>query len=163
MGLSCFGSVLEEIYYFKPQVIYVSLSESCFPSRQLATKTNAEYHSVLDCRLLCQLIHSRIFMFGLSNKSTGSRRSHVAAHSSMGSHWPIPQSWSFQHEGARSNCHYGFICFCQRNQHVGDRCPKAILWRISKSGRSYLHHYGYTAYVLTGLHRSYGYTFTELM
>jgi hypothetical protein len=27
MGLSCFGAVLEEIYYFKPQVIYVSLSE----------------------------------------------------------------------------------------------------------------------------------------
>jgi len=25
MGLSCFGAVLEEIYYFKPQVIYVSL------------------------------------------------------------------------------------------------------------------------------------------
>jgi hypothetical protein len=67
MGLSCFGAVLEEIYYFKPQVIYVSLSESCFPSRRLATKANAEYHSVLDCRLLCQLIHSQIFMFGLAN------------------------------------------------------------------------------------------------
>lgn len=27
MGLSCFGAVLEEIYYFKPQIIYVSISK----------------------------------------------------------------------------------------------------------------------------------------
>jgi hypothetical protein len=33
MGLACFGSVLSEIYYFKPQVIYVSVSESSYQSQ----------------------------------------------------------------------------------------------------------------------------------
>lgn len=60
MGLSCFGAILSEIYYFKPQIIYVSLSKDSHSFWQLEILANARIYSVLDSGFLRQSIPFKI-------------------------------------------------------------------------------------------------------
>lgn len=52
MGLSCFGAVLEEIYNFKPQVVYISISKSKSLPRDMRCVLMA-LTSVPHCHRLC--------------------------------------------------------------------------------------------------------------
>jgi hypothetical protein len=88
MGLSAFGAVLQEIFYFKPQVIYVSVSKL---PRLLLYNVNfmLTKDSVLDCHCI-RMSTTKRYTWGYSNISVGHWRIHGTSDSEMGPSWAFP-------------------------------------------------------------------------
>lgn len=118
-GLAIFGSVLQEIFYFKPQTIFVSVVFLTVIAYVLG-------EFMVSCSCTINPFVTTDMMTGLRNPTQ--RR------------FPLLEPRPVQSEGACGNHHHGLRCCSGCHLHRGSGSPGALLRRLPKPRCGCLHH-----------------------